>query len=545
MANLKSGSNCGPANFSERVLRETFLFPFKEVIENAKPLSIMASYNEIDGIPSHANKWLLKDVLRGEWKYDGFIVSDYYAITELNYREGSVGHLIAKDKMEAALIAAKTGVNIELPDIDCYPNLVDLVEDGKLEEGVIDDLITPMLEAKFRMGLFENPYVDVTKINSELKLEEDRKIALQAANETITLLKNDDKILPLNLEDDSTVAVIGPNADRVLLGGYSGKPKYYTTILEGVKNKVRSSVNVVYSEGCKITEGGLSDENGVFPSNPEEDKKLIAEAVKVANKSDIVILALGGNEQTSREAYDIERMGDRTSLELIGMQNDLVKAILETGKPIIVTLINGRPNSIKYIDENVQAILECWYLGQETGNALADVLFGSYNPSGKLPISIPRSVGHLPCYYNYKPSARRGYLFDDTSALYPFGYGLSYTSFEISDIKLSNEEIGTEETTKLSCSIQNIGDINGAEVIQLYIRDCVSSVTRPVKELKGFQKIELAAGEKKSVIFEIEPKHLAFYDINMDFVVEPGDFEIMVGTSSLDQDLQKLILSVN
>ncbi|MFZ1289343.1 MAG: glycoside hydrolase family 3 C-terminal domain-containing protein, partial [Melioribacteraceae bacterium] len=301
---------------------------------------------------------------------------------------------------------------------------------------------------------------------------------------------------------------------------------------------------IVYSEGCKITIGGSWNEDAVVPSDPEEDIKLIQEAVNVAEKSDIVVLAIGENEQTSREAWSKIHLGDRTNLDLVGKQNELLKEIQKTGKPIAVVLFNGRPNSITYIAETVPSVLECWYLGQETGNAVADVLFGDVNPSGKLPISIPRSVGHIPCHYNHKPSSRRGYLFDDISPLYPFGFGLSYTKFAISNLHLEKEEITIGENIVASVTIKNIGEIEGTEVVQLYIRDLVSSVTRPVKELKGFEKIMLKAGEEKEIKFIITNKELAFTNIDMEHKVEPGEFEIMIGNSSAEKDLQKKKLIV-
>lgn len=541
----ESGSNCGPANFSERILRDVFLYPFKKVIQEANALSVMASYNEIDGIPSHANTWLLQKVLKDEWGFNGFIVSDYYAITELNHREDTFGHSVAEDKTEAALLAANAGVNIELPDIDCYPNLVSLVNDGKLSESVIDKLVGSLLKYKFQLGLFEDPYVDPALIQNDDKLIEERKIALRAAKETIVLLKNEDNILPLNLNKNSTLAVIGPNADRKLLGGYSGEPKYYTSVLQGIKEKVGEGVEVLYSEGCKITVGGSWNEDVVTPSNSDEDFKSIKQAVETAKQADTVILVLGGNEQTSREAWSKTHLGDRTNLELYGMQNELVKAILETGKPVVVLLFNGRPNTLNYISRNVPAILECWYLGQETGQAVASVLFGDFNPGGKLPISFPRSVGHIPSYYNHKPSARRGYLFDEVSPLYSFGYGLSYTTFTFSNLKLEKQSIKTNEPTKVFIDVKNTGNHAGHEVVQMYIRDVVSSVTRPVKELKGFKKIMLKPGESTTVTLTILPEHLAFTNINYEYTVEPGDFEIMVGNSSRDEDQAKVILRVN
>jgi beta-glucosidase len=540
----ESGINCSPVNISERLLRDIFFYTFREVIKKTDAISVMASYNEIDGVSSHANKWLLTDVLRNEWGFKGYVVSDYYAITELNYREEAISHAIAKDKTEAALLSVEAGVNIELPDPDCYPNLIQLVHSGKLCESVLDELVASLLKYKFQLGLFDDPYIDLELIHSASRLEKERALALQSAHETITLLKNEGYVLPLNRKEMSTLAVIGPNADRKLLGGYSGEPKYYTSVLQGIKEKIGKDVHILYSEGCKITLGGSWNEDAITFPDPEEDRKSIAQAVATAQKADAVILVLGGNEQTSREAWNKTHMGDRANLDLIGMQNDLVKAILETGKPIIVVLFNGRPNSITYIQKHIPAILECWYLGQEAGTAVADVLFGDYNPGGKLPISIPRSAGHLPCYYNYKPSARRGYLADDVSPLYTFGFGLSYTTFNFSNLRLEKSSMSVNESTSVSIDVKNTGHRSGDEVVQMYIRDVFSSVTRPVKELRGFKKIHLNPGETKTVTLPIQPEHLAFTDINKKYTVEPGDFIIMVGNSSQDSDLQKLILTV-
>jgi beta-glucosidase len=540
----ESGANCGPGNYSERVLRDTFFYPFREVIQKANALSIMPSYNEIDGVPSHANKWLLGTILHGEWGFRGLAVSDYFAITELNQRDEATSFSLAQDKDEAALLAAHAGVNIELPDGDCYPNLVQLVQKGRLDESVIDQLISPLLRYKFQMGLFENPYVHVDANQHEITLEKERALALRAALETITLLKNEGNVLPLSVKKGDTIAVIGPNADRRLLGGYSGKPKYYTSVLQGIIEKVGKDVNVLYSEGCKITVGGSWDEDVVTLPNAEDDRQSINQAVETAKKASIVILAVGDNEQTSREAWSKVHLGDRASLDLVGMQNDLVKAILHTGMPVVLLLFNGRPNSLNQVHAHVPAIVECWYLGQETGCAVADVLFGDHSPAGKLPISVPRSAGHIPCFYNHKPSARRGYLFDDITALYPFGFGLSYTTFSFSGVKLEKSTIRKNESTRLFVDVKNTGKRAGEETVQMYIRDLVSSVTRPVKELRGFKKIFLQPGESKTVVLDILPEHLAFTNIDMHYGVESGDFAIMVGNSSRDQDLTKTILHV-
>jgi beta-xylosidase len=540
----ESGMNCAPANVSLRVLRETFFYSFKEALQQAGAISVMPSYNEVDGVPSHANKWLLRDVLRKEFGFKGYTVSDYFAIWELGYRPDTHGHFVAASKKESCKLAVEAGVNIELPDPDCYLHLVELVRKRSLKESQLDELVAPMLLWKFKLGLFDDPYVDPAEAERVVGCDHHRQLARQSAREVITLLKNEGGLAPLDLSKYRTIAVIGPNADRTLLGGYSGVPKHEVTVLEGIQARAGNRAKVLYSEGCKITIGGNWNQDEVVPSNPEEDRKQMAEAVEVAKRADVIILAIGGNEQTSREAWGLNHMGDRASLDLIGRQGELVKAMLATGKPVVALLYNGRPNSINDLVQSVPVIFECWYLGQENGHAVADVLFGDVNPGGKLPITIPRSVGHLPVFYNYKPSARRGYLFDDVSSLYAFGYGLSYTTFAIQNVRLEKKKIKPSGSTRVIAEVTNTGKRKGTEVVQMYIRDAISSVTRPVKELKGFQKVSLRPGETKTVTFPISPDLLAFYDINMKFVVEPGEFVIMVGSSSRDQDLSKVSLTV-
>ncbi|NLH42660.1 MAG: beta-glucosidase [Planctomycetes bacterium] len=540
----ESGTNCAPVNVSERILREVFLYPFKEALHKGGTISVMASYNEIDGVPSHANKWLLRDVLRKEWGFKGYVVSDYFAVRELNERPDLFGNHLAEDRAQAAALAVHAGVNIELPDPDCYPYLVELVRKGLVKERLIDELVTPMLAWKFRLGLFEDPYVDPAVAERIVGCEAHRELALQAARETITLLKNDGGLAPLDPRRIQTIAVIGPNADRRMLGGYSGVPKHCTTLLQGIQDRVGASIKVLYHEGCKITIGGSWQQDEVTPSDPTEDRKSIAEAVKVAEQADVVVLAIGDNEQTSREAWALNHLGDRASLDLVGRQDELIDAVAATGKPIVAVLFNGRPISIRNLAAKASAIFECWYLGQETGRAMAETLFGDINPGGKLPITIPRSVGHIPAYYNHKPAARRGYLFDDVTPLYAFGFGLSYTQFQFGKPRLKKSTIGKTESTEIRIDVTNTGARAGDEVVQMYIRDKVSSVTRPVKELKGFERVTLAPGETKTVSLEIAPEHLAFYNIDMEHVVEPGEFEIMIGNSSRDQDLQKVVLRV-
>ncbi len=540
----ESGQNCAPVNVSERVLRETFLQPFKDCLKQAKAISVMASYNEIDGVPSHASKWLLRDVLRKEWGFQGFIVSDYYAIWELGHRPDTHGHSIAADKRAACKLAVEAGVNIELPEPDCYLHLVELVRKGELKEKQLDELIAPMLLWKFKLGLFDDPYVDPAEAEQVVGCDEHRQLARKAAQETITLLKNDGELLPLNPAKLKTVAVIGPNSDRPLLGGYSGAPKQNVTVLAGIKARLGNAVNVLHAEGCKITIGGSWQQDEVVASDPVEDRKQIAAAVKLARRADVIVLAIGGNEQTSREAWSLKHMGDRTSLDLIGRQDELVDALIATGKPIVALLFNGRPLAINNVAQKVPAILECWYLGQECGHAVADVLFGDCNPGGKLPISIPRSVGQLPIFYNHKPSARRGFLWDDAKPLFPFGFGLSYTTFAMKNVRLAKAKIKRNGSTQVLVDVTNTGKCAGAEVVQLFIRDLVSSVTRPIKELKGFKKVFLQPKETQTVALDITPDSMAFYDVNMKYIVEPGQFEIMVGASSRDGDLQKVVLTV-
>jgi beta-glucosidase len=540
----ESGMNCAPANVSERLLRETFLFPFEQAIHKGGAISVMASYNEIDGVPSHANRWLLRDVLRKEWGFDGFVVSDYYAIWELGYRPETHGHFVAKDKKESCALAVRAGVNIELPEPDCYLHLVELVRKGVLKEKELDDLVAPMLLWKFRMGLFDDPYVDPEEAGRVVGCDAHRGLALEAARRVITLLKNDGGIAPLDRNVPKTIAVIGPNANRCLLGGYSGTPGVEVTMLEGIKAKAGPHVKVLYSEGCKIMQPGVWQQDEVFASDPAEDRKAIAEAVKVARKADVVVLAIGGNELTSREAWNLSHMGDRAHLELVGRQQELVDAIAALGKPVVVFLFHGRPNAIQPVVEKASAVFECWYLGQESGTAIAEVLFGDVNPGGKLPISVPRSAGHLPDFYNYKPSARRGYLLDDVTPLYPFGFGLSYTTFSIANVRLSKSRMDLKGKVEALADVANTGRCAGSEVVQMYIRDLVSSVTRPVKELKGFRRVELAPGESTTVKFEIAADLLKFWDVNMKYVVEPGEFSIMIGNSSRDTDLQKVTLTV-
>ena len=535
----ESGINIAPANISERELREIFFPPFKSAVQLANVRSIMASYNEIDGVPSHANKWLLRDILRGEWGYKGSVVSDYSGISDL-YNI----HHIAEGSKDAAAKALVAGVDVELPDRMDYNSLIDAFRNKEIPMAFLDSAVYRQLEAKFLLGLFDKPYVNPDYAERFVGSDKNSKLALEAAQKSIILLKNDYKLLPLTSDDYKTIAVIGPNADKQLLGGYSDEPPYVVTALKGIQNYLQNEdIEIVYSEGCKITEDGeWANDEILFPDQVEEQRR-IEHAVTVAERSDIVILVLGGNELTSREAWSDTHLGDRSSLKLLGNQERLFKRLKETGKQIITVLYNGRPLAVDNVAKNSHALLECWYLGQESGNALASVLFGEVNPSGKLPCTIPRSVGQLPIWYNEKPSARRNYMDEENTPLFPFGYGLSYTNFRYGGFTLYENTIKKNEATILDVEVTNVGEYRGDEVVQLYIRDQVSSVTRPVKELKAFQVVNLRPGQSKTVTFSITPEMLKFWNIDMEYVVEPGKFDIMVGTSSTDYQTVELTVT--
>jgi beta-glucosidase len=532
----EGGTNVGPANYSERTIREYWLKPFEAAVKEAHVATVMPSYNEIDGIPSHSNKHLLLDILRQEWGFQGLITSDYFGPTELR----TVHHIVATEE-EAGRLAFESGVDVELPFNQAYGSLIDQVKAGKVSEAAVDLSVSRVLTAKFMAGLFDDPYVSADYAEKITNNAEHQQLALKAAHEAIILLKNQDNLLPLAKNKYKRIAVIGPNAAELHLGGYSNQPGRGVSVLQAIKTKVGSSAEVLYALGCKITESNPDwDADKVVVGDPALNAKRIDEAAKVAATADVVILALGGNEQTSRETWAVNHPGDRDNLDLLGNQDDLVKAVLATGKPTIVFLQHGRPNSINYIAEHVPAILDGWYLGQEGGTAIADVLFGDYNPAGRLPITVPRSTGQLPDYYYQKPSAKREYLGSTVLPLFPFGWGLSYSTFKYSNLRATPDSIGPQGSATVSVDVTNSGAVRGDEVVQLYIRDEVSSVTRPVKELRGFRRITLNPGETKTVEFTLGPDELSFLNRDMHRVVEPGTFTIMVGGNSIDLTTTKL-----
>lgn len=533
----ESGTNIGPANISERILREVFFPPFERAVREGGAQFVMASYNEIDGIPSHTNRWLLEEVLRGDWGFEGAVVADYEAIAQLAWR-----HRVAASLEDAAIQALTAGVDVEFPNRDAYTRLTELVREGQVDEPLVDRAVARGLRMKFLAGLFENPYADAEEAERLTGNAEARDLALRAAEQSVILLKNETELLPLDLKSLKRIAVIGPNAGEIFLGGYSDVPRRTVSILEGIRTHVDGAAEVVFAPGVRVTTDHNWYVDEVELGDEEENLRMIREAAEVAAKTDVVILALGGNEMTSREGWAEFHLGDRSSLDLVGQQEELVRAIVDTGVPTVVVLVHGRPLSVNYIAENVPAILDIWYLGQETGTAAARVLFGEVNPGGKLPVTIPRSVGQLPHFYNHKPTARRGYLFDNAEPLWPFGFGLSYATFRIENPQLEKSEIRVGESTTLTVEVINSGAVAGDEVVQLYIRDRVSSVTRPVKELKGFQRLHLAPGERQTVTFAVGTEQLQFYDRDMERVVEPGEFELMIGSSS--EDVETILLTV-
>jgi len=532
----EGGTNSAPANFSERILREQLFPPFEAAVVEANVGSVMASYNEIDGIPAHVNVWLLRDVLRREWGFQGFVTSDGGGVDQLVSL-----HHVAADKAEAARRALQAGVDVELGS--CYATLAGQIQAGLIAKDTLDVAVARVLRAKFRLRLFDDPYVDPDEAERVNNCAEHRALALKAAHEAIILLKNEGNMLPLDLRQIKpgvlirTIAVIGPNAADLHLGGYSWDPGRGVTVLEGIRAKVGSAAEVRYAEGCRITEPPNDWrawwEDDVIAPDPAADAARIAEAVHAAEAADVVLLVLGENEATCREGWSQEHLGDRDTLDLPGRQEELARAVVATGKPVVALLINGRPLSVNYLTARVPAILEGWYLGQEGGTAVADVLFGDVNPSGKLPITFPRSVGQIPAYHYHKPSARRGFLFSDIAPLFPFGHGLSYTTFAYANLRVEPARIGVGGTATVSVQVTNTGQRAGDEVVQLYLRDQVSSLTRPVKELKGFARITLQPGETRTVTFTLTPGSLAFLDAQQECVVEPGLFDVMVGSSSV------------
>jgi len=507
----------------------------------------MPSYNEVDGIPLHANRYLIRDVLRKEYGFEGYVFSDYGAVAMLEHF-----HKVSENKAETALLSLNAGVDLEAPQPYAYEELQKLVEKGRIGIERIDEAVRHILTVKFKAGLFDKPYKASKEITELVHTEEAVLLTREIAEEGVILLKNENNLLPLDLSRLKSIAVIGPNADRVQYGDYSYTKDKSSgiTILEGITNITGNRLKINYAEGCGIT---ALDTTG------------FEEAVKCAAQSDMAVLVIGGTSMTlsgigwgEDRSDDYPTCGegfDRSELSPPGVQAQLIKAIYATGKPIILVLVHGRAYDIAWEKEHLPAILETWYPGEQGGNAIARILFGEVNPSGKLTVSFPKSVGHVPVFYNYKPSGRgyyhksgtpekpgRDYVFASTDPLFPFGFGLSYTRFEYSGLKIIRKELSGADTVKLSLNVRNTGKFAGKEVIQVYINDKVSSVTTPVKALKGFKKVGILPGETVRVEFAIPCQELGLWNMDMKYVVEPGEFEIMVGASAEDIRLKDSVI---
>jgi len=514
----EGGRDYNTTDLSENTLREIYLPPFKAAVD-AGVGTLMSSFNAINGVPASANAFILTKVLRDEWKFDGFVVSDYTSVREL------INHGIAANEEEAAAAALNAGVEMEMVSRSYNQFGPQLLKQKKLSNATIDEAVRRILRIKFRLGLFDRPYTDEARESNALLRPENIRLAREIAGRSMVLLKNDRETLPLN-KNAGSIAVIGPLADdrRAPLGWWAGDGKEENTVtpLAGIKAKVPAQTKVGYAKGCDVT----GDSTAGFQ-----------EAVDLAKVSDVAIVFVGEIADMVGEA------ASRATLDLPGRQLELVQAVHAAGKPVIIVLVNGRPLSVGWIVNNVPAILESWMGGTQSGNAIADILFGDVNPGGKLPVTVPRAVGQVPIYYNHMntgrpPEAQNRYTskyYDlPWTPLFPFGYGLSYTTFKIGKLQLSAPRIPASGQLTVSVEVENTGRRAGDEVVQLYIRDLVASMTRPVKELKGFQRVTLQPGEKRRVEFVLGPEHLGFWNREMRYVVEPGEFRVMVGANSVD-----------
>lgn len=514
----EGGRDYNTTDISENRLRNVYFPPFKAAID-AGVGTFMSAFNNLSGVPASANPFTLKQVLRREWKFDGIVVSDYNSVLEL------INHGLAADGPDAARLGLGAGVDMEMVSRLYNQHGAQLLREGKLTQADIDEAVRHILRIKFRLGLFEHPYTDENRESNAFLTQTSRALARTVAARSMVLLKNERNILPL-AKNIGTLAVIGPLADdkQTPMGSWNGDGKSddVVTLLAGIKAQVSPATKINYVKACEV----MCDSADNF-----------TDAVRTAREADAVILAVGESAEMSGEA------SARASLDLPGRQLDLIKAVQAAGKPVVVVLMNGRPLTINWVAENSPAILETWFAGTEAGNAIADVLFGDVNPGGKLPITFPRAVGQIPIYYNHENTGRpyeeknkytSKYLDLAVTPLYPFGYGLSYTQFRLNDLRLSEKNIRPDGRLTISVEVENTGQRAGDEVVQLYIRDVAASVTRPVKELKGFERIMLRPGEKRRVQFTLGPDQLGFYNHEMRYVVEPGAFQVTVGTNSVE-----------
>jgi beta-glucosidase len=525
----QNGLNVGPADMSERMLREVYLPPFQHAIKAADAAIIMPSYNEVAGVPAHANTELLQQTGRGLMGFSGAYFSDYNGVSEL----ASV-HKIAAGMADAAALAINAGVDVDMPEGASYARLPALVREGKVKEAMIDAAVSRVLALKFEAGLFERPYADPVRAARALKGPAGPTLARRLAQRSMVLLKNDG-ILPLNSRQARRIALIGPNSREAMRGGYSGEPAHEVGVLEGIRAAVGPNVIVEQSDGVWITQPGEGAPETVAIRRvpPADNEKRIAEAVAVANRADLIILCVGDNEAITREAVVSSLPGDRSTLGLFGDQDALVEAVLGCGKPVVAILINGRPLIVDKLAKGASALIEAWYPGEQGGHALADVLFGKVNPGGKLPVTFPASVGELPAWYNRHPSADKvPYVEGKRVPLFPFGFGLSYTSFELSEPRLSATTAKAGEAVRVEVDVTNSGSRDGDEVVQIYIRDMIASAPRATMELKAFRRVTLRKGERRTVAFDLTPDAFSFWDRNMNWGIEPGEFKIFAGNSS-------------
>ncbi|UCS95788.1 glycoside hydrolase family 3 C-terminal domain-containing protein [Echinicola marina] len=537
----EGGHNGTSVSVGDRELHQSYLPPFKDAVQ-AGALSVMTAYNSIDGIPCTSNGYLLNNVLRDDWGFDGFVVSDLGSISGL---KGS--HHVAATLEDAAQLAINAGVDSDLGGYGFDKNLFAAIQSGKVDLDILDQAVARVLRLKFEMGLFENPYVDPELAAQKVRSATHIALARRVAKESVVLLKNENATLPLSKKLDK-IAVIGPNADNIYnqLGDYTAPQanSNVVTVLEGIQNKVGEHVQVDYIKGCAIRDTTQSQ---------------IEEAAALAAKADVAVVVLGGSsardfdteyEETAAAKVSETAEGelvsdmesgegfDRMTLEMLGDQMKLLKAIHATGTPVVLVTIKGRPLNLNWADENIPAILDAWYPGQEGGNAIADVLFGDYNPAGRLSISVPRSVGQLPVYYNYKNPKRHDYVEGSAAPLYAFGHGLSYSEFEYADLNIATEGNAQDAKVIVSFSVSNTSEVDGEEVVQLYIKDLVSSTVRPLMELKRFDKVNIPAGKREAIQFELTSEDLQVLDSQMNQLVEPGMFKILVGRSSSDIRLE-------
>jgi beta-glucosidase len=553
----EAGRDYNTVDMSEQRLREIYLPPFKAAVD-AGVGTLMSAFNDLNGVPSSGNPFTLTRILRGEWHFDGFVVSDYTSVQEM------IAHGYAADGADAARLALSAGVDMEMVSRLYNQNGAQLLRQGKITMPEIDEAVRRILRIKFRAGLFEHPYVDESREASVILSADNQRVAREVAARSMVLLKNERDVLPFD-KNVRRIAVVGPLADdpRAGIGPWSGdgQPANTVTLLQGIKTKVSPQTRVLYAKGVAIEGKGVTGNYDAPPPQPSAaggtnvasaaeieaarlattptDANSIAEAVKVARESDVVVVAVGETAEMSGEA------ASRSTLDLPGRQLELVQAIQQTGKPYVVVLMNGHPLSINWLAENSPAILEAWFPGTQGGNAVADVLFGDMNPGGHLPVTFPRAAGQEPLYYNHPSTGRpptnekytSKYLDVPVTPLYAFGYGLSYTTFRLSNLRLNTQTIPPTGSVQVSVDVENTGRREGDEVVQLYIRDVAASRVRPVKELKGFQRVTLQPGERRTINFTLTPDLLGFYNSAMRFVVEPGAFRVMAGTSSDDPQM--------